>query len=88
MTTNTLASIKRLAATAKTIEVENFLHPEVSGTRTIHKAQTNAIASMMADGRVSWFYYPKASDSDYAIDGNKLTMLLDGKPAFIYTFNA
>lgn len=86
----TLADIKRTVQPGVTFYCENYLHPHLSGNRTVTKAQTNGMYYTLPDGREGWFEYPKAkATNEYVIHDHpmELTMLnIDGSAAFMFTF--
>jgi len=74
----TLAQLKREAANYTwEIFYNSYLNPEnptaiserMSGQRTIHKFQSNAIAFQMPNGEISWLYFKGAKEFSFEQDG-------------------
>ena len=55
-----------------------------TGVREIGKVQTNAVAFVRPDGKLSWLWWPKAKDVQ--VEGDSFTILTDGQPLLRYTF--
>lgn len=55
-----------------------------TGVREIGKVQTNAVAFVRPDGKLSWLWWPKAKDVQ--VEGDSFTILKDGQPLLRYTF--
>ena len=82
---NTLADVKRkmtLGSKWRCVRVSN--QDKDTGVREIGKVQTNAVAFVKADGKLSWLWWPKAKDVQ--VEGDSFTILKDGKPLLRYTF--
>lgn len=82
-----LAALKRYLRPGMTFRCENYLHPNVSGTRTVRRAQTNALSFEMPDGQIGWTEYPPVARLRF--EGMSVTFLDDDEartPAFTYYF--
>ena len=55
-----------------------------TGVREIGKVQTNAVAFVRPDGKLSWLWWPKAKDVQ--VEGDSFTILKDGQPLLRYSF--
>ena len=80
----TLADVKRkMTLGSKWQWVRIFNNNEDLGIREIGKVQTNAVAILKPDGKLSWLWWPKAKHIQ--IEGNSFTILQNGKPHLKYT---
>lgn len=81
----TLADVKRkMTLGSKWHCVRVFNNNENMGVREIGKVQSNAVAFLKPDGKLSWFWWPKAKDVQ--VEGNSFTILQNGVPKLKYTF--
>ena len=81
----TLADVKRkMTLGSKWHCVRVFNNNENIGVREIGKVQTNAVAFLKPDGKLSWLWWPKAKDVQ--VEGNSFTILQNGVPKLKYTF--
>lgn len=81
----TLADVKRkMTLGSKWHSVQLFEGGQDLGVREIGKVQTNAVAFLKADGKLSWLWWPKAMD--VKVEENSFTILQDGVPTLKYTF--
>lgn len=81
----TLADVKRkMTLGSKWRCVRVFNNNENMGVREIGKVQTNAVAFLKPDGKLSWLWWPKAKDVQ--VEGNSFTILQNGVPKPKYTF--
>lgn len=81
----TLADVKRkMTLGSKWHCVRFFNNNENIGVREIGKVQTNAVAFLKPDGKLSWLWWPKAKDVQ--VEGNSFTILQNGVPKLKYTF--
>lgn len=81
----TLADVKRkMALGSKWYCVRVFNNNEDMGVREIGKVQSNAVAFLKPDGKLSWLWWPKAKDVQ--VEGNSFTILQNGVPKLKYTF--
>lgn len=53
------------------------------GVRKVGKVQTNAVAFLKLDGKLSWLYWPKAKEI-CVNDENSFTVLTNGRPLLKY----
>lgn len=80
----TLADVKRkMTLGSKWQCVRIFNNNEDLGVREIGKVQTNAVAFLKPDGKLSWLWWPKSKDMQ--INGNSFTILHGGRPHLRYT---
>ena len=82
----TMADVRRLVKPGLVFQCVNYIHPEVSGRRTVVRAQVKSFSYEVdaADKKIGWIEYPKAGE--YRIDGNELIFLYAGEPAFRFIF--
>ncbi|MCD8252745.1 MAG: hypothetical protein LUD40_12475 [Phocaeicola dorei] len=81
----TLADVKRkMTLGSKWHCVRVFNNNENIGVREIGKVQTNAVAFLKPDGKLSWLWWPKAKDVQ--VEGNSFTILQNGVSKLKYTF--
>lgn len=81
----TLADVKRkMTLGSKWYCVRVFNNNENMGVREIGKVQSNAVAFLKPDGKLSWLWWPKAKDVQ--VEGNSFTILQNGVPKLKYTF--
>ena len=81
----TLADVKRkMTLGSKWHCVRVFNNNENIGVREIGKVQTNAVAFLKPDGKLSWLWWPKAKDVQ--VEGNSFTILQNGVPKLKYPF--
>lgn len=81
----TLADVKRkMTLGSKWHCVRVFNNNENIGVREIGKVQSNAVAFLKPDGKLSWLWWPKAKDVQ--VEGNSFTILQNGVPKLKYTF--
>lgn len=86
-TITTLAAWRRQLEPGMVLDVDNRLHPHVSGPRTIEKIQTRSMMYRLADGRAGWIDWPKRGE--YRVEGRTLHFLkADGDIAFSFTLPA
>ena len=84
----TLAQLKREAANY-TWEIfhNSYMNPEhptaiserMTGERTIHKFQSNAIAFRMSSGEIIWLYFKNAKEFSFELEGD--TQIVIFRPA-------
>jgi hypothetical protein len=82
MAFKSLSDFKKRVQVGDRLHCENYRWPELSGPRTVHKVQTNGIAVTNDDGKVIWWWFPKASE--VVIDGSSIGVA----GAFTYRFEA
>lgn len=81
----TLADVKRkMTLGSKWHCVRVFSNNENMGVREIGKVQSNAVAFLKPDGKLSWLWWPKAKDVQ--VEGDSFTILQNGVPKLKYTF--
>ena len=81
----TLADVKRkmtLGSKWRCVRVSN--QGIDTGVREIGKVQTNAVAFVRPDGKLSWLWWPKAKDVQ--VEENAFTVLQNGVPKLKYIY--
>ena len=81
----TLADVKRkMTLGSKWHCVQLFEGGKDLGVREVGTVQTNAVAFLKHDGKLSWLWWPKAKDVQ--VDKNGFTVFQNGVPTLKYTF--
>lgn len=80
----TLADVKRKMTLGSKWRCVRLFNNEDIGVREIGKVQTNAVAFLKPDGKLSWLWWPKAKEVQ--AEGDNVVILKEGKPFLKYTF--
>lgn len=85
MSMRTLADVKRrMTLGSKWRCVQLFEGGKDLGVREVGKVQSDAVAFLKADGKLSWLWWPKAKDVQ--VEDDTFTIFQNGVPKLRYIY--